>query len=151
MGTRPPLLHYVVLEVPNISANTSMMGIFRSITGLEVGYDVLEYREGGNNDTIHRLPGRITYPNLVLSWGLVSDEELLKWFTATHTQAQPQEITVTLTAARDSKEVPQRKFTFTDAFPVHWSGPHLGTDAHDPQTWGETLEIAHSGLKLPTP
>jgi phage tail-like protein len=110
---------------------------------------VLEYREGGNNDMIHRLPGRLHYPNLVLSWGLVQDEDLLKWFGATHTQAQPQEITLTLTTARGSTSAPQRKFTFVDAFPVRWSGPQLGADSHDPQSWGETLEIAHSGLKLP--
>jgi hypothetical protein len=41
-----------------------------------------------------------------------------------------------------------RKFTFADAYPVHWSGPVLHSNAADPETWGETLEIAHSGLKL---
>ena len=41
---------------------------------------MLEYAEGGNNDFVHRLPGRLHYPNLVLSWGLVSSEILLQWF-----------------------------------------------------------------------
>jgi phage tail-like protein len=141
-------VHYVVLEVPNISANTSFMGIFKGMEGLEVWYDVLEYAEGGNNDFVHRLPGRMRYPNLRLSWGLVSDEDLLKWFMATHTKAQTQEITVTLTAAKGDMSRDMRKFTFADAYPVHWSGPVLHSNAADPETWGETLEIAHSGLKL---
>jgi phage tail-like protein len=141
-------VHYVVLEVPNISTNTSFMGIFKGMEGLEVWFDVLEYAEGGNNDFVHRLPGRMRYPNLRLTWGLVSDEDLLKWFMATHTKAETQEITVTLTAVKGDMSRDLRKFTFADAYPVHWSGPTLQGSAADPQTWGETLEIAHSGLKL---
>jgi phage tail-like protein len=144
----PVYVHYVVLEVPNITQNTSFMGIFKRLSGLEVSFDVLEYREGGNNDFVHRLPGRMTYPNLTLSWGLVNDDALLKWFMQTHTQAQTQEINLTLTARKGDVSTDIRKFTFADAFPVRWSGPQLHADATDPQTWGETLEIAHSGLKL---
>jgi phage tail-like protein len=141
-------VHYVVLEVPNITANTSFLGIFKGMEGLEVWFDVLEYAEGGNNDFVHHLPGRMRYPNLKLTWGLVSDEDLLKWFMATQNKAQTQEITVTLTTAKGDTSTDLRKFTFADAYPVHWSGPILHANAADPETWGETLEIAHSGLKL---
>ena len=144
----PSFVHYVVLEVPNITQNTFFAGVFRGLEGLEAWFDVLEYAEGGNNDFVHRLPGRMRYPNLKLSWGLVSDETLLQWYLATHTQAQPQEITVTLTATKGEMSRDLRKFTFADAYPVHWTGPVLHANAADPQTWGETLEIAHSGLKL---
>jgi phage tail-like protein len=146
----PPstFVHYVVLEIPNITQNSSFLGIFRGLTGLDVSFDVLEYREGGNNDFVHRLPGRMIYPNLTLSWGLVNDEALLQWFMQTHTQAQTQEITLTLTTSAGGQSNNVRKFAFTDAFPVRWSGPQLQATAADPETWGETLEIAHSGLKL---
>jgi phage tail-like protein len=144
----PKFVHYVVLEVPNITQNTAFAGLFKGLEGLEVWFDVLEYAEGGNNDFVHRLPGRMRYPNLKLSWGMVSDDILLKWFMATHTKAETQEITLTLTAAKGDTSRDLRKFTFADAFPVHWSGPTLHANAADPETWGETLEIAHSGLKL---
>jgi phage tail-like protein len=88
------------------------------------------------------------YPNLVLSWGMVRDEALLNWFMQTQQQAKLQEITLTLTASRNDTTNNVRKFTFTDAFPVRWSGPQLVQDSHDTEQWGETLEIAHSGLKL---
>jgi phage tail-like protein len=140
-------VHYVVLEIPNITDQSSFLGIFKGLTGLEVNIDVLEYREGGNNDFVHRLPGRVVYPNLVLSWGLVNDTALLDWFQKTHQKAQTQDITLTLTAAKGDMSNDVRKFTFGDAFPVRWSGPQLQADAADPETWGETLEIAHSGLK----
>jgi phage tail-like protein len=144
----PTFVHYVVLEVPNITANTAFAGMFKGLEGLEVWFDVLEYAEGGNNDFVHRLPGRMRYPNLRLSWGMVSDDILLKWFMATHTKAETQEITLTLTARKGDTSRDIRKFIFADAFPVHWSGPILHANAADPETWGETLEIAHSGLKL---
>jgi phage tail-like protein len=141
-------VHYVVLEIPSITDNSSFLGIFKGLTGLEVNFDVLEYKEGGNNDFVHRLPGRMIYPNLVLSWGLVNDTALLNWFMKTHEQAQTQDITLTLTATKGDTSNDVRKFTFGDAFPVRWSGPQLQADVADPETWGETLEIAHSGLKL---
>ena len=82
----PTFLHYVVLDLPNITANSTFLGIFRGLSGLELSFDVLEYREGGNNDFVHRLPGRVSYPNLVCSWGLVNDATLLQWVMQTHTR-----------------------------------------------------------------
>ena len=37
-------VHYVVLEIPSITDNTSFLGIFKGLTGLEVNFDVLEYK-----------------------------------------------------------------------------------------------------------
>ena len=79
---------------------------------------------------------------------MVDDEMLLKWFAAdprrgaaagdhAHAGGDP---------GRTSRPT-IRKFTFTDAFPVHWAGPALAGDG-GPGDWGESLEIAHSGLKL---
>jgi phage tail-like protein len=143
-----PFLSYVVLDVPSITQKAAFMGVFKGLTGLEMNFEVQEYREGGNNDYVHRLPGRITYPNLVLFWGLVNDDALLQWFVQTQSQAQRQDITLTLTASTSDLSQNVRKFAFTDAFPVRWSGPQLNGAVSNPETWGESLEIAHSGLKL---
>jgi phage tail-like protein len=142
------LVHYAVLEVPEISDSTALAGLFKGLSGLEVGYDVLEYREGGNNEFVHRLPGRLQYPNLVLSWGIVNNDLLLKWFMETHAAPKPKEMSLTLATASGADLSTGRKFTFTDAYPVRWTGPQLVSDRSDPESWGETLEIAHSGLKL---
>ncbi len=110
-------------------------------SGLKLGFDVLEYQEGGNNDFVHRLPGGLHYPNLVLSRGLTREDVLLKWFYATHTKAERKEITLTLSTA-DA----ERTWTFADAFPVEWTGPQIDSSGADIAT--ETLEIAHGGLKM---
>lgn len=139
------LIEYFILDVPNVSENGSLAGMFKHLSGLEVSYDVLEYREGGNNDFVHHLPGRIQYPNLVLAWGCTDDDLLQKWFMQTHEQAERQEVTVTLIVTEGGAVTEPRKWTFADAFPVRWSGPTLDVDS---PVWTETLEIAHSGMKL---
>jgi phage tail-like protein len=130
--------YYFQLELPGLEA---AIGTFSECHGLELRFEVYEYREGGNNDFVHQLPGPVQYPNLVLT-GMVTDQEaLFKWFWATHTQADRKQITLTLKSRNKT-----RSWTFADAFPVKWIGPQL--HAGGTQLGTETLEIAHSGLKL---
>jgi phage tail-like protein len=94
--TQPTFLSFVFLDVPELSDHPGYLGTFQSLSGLEVHFDTYDYVEGGNNDTVHRLPGRMRYPNLVLSWGVVNYGELLRWFLATRDEAQRHDITITL-------------------------------------------------------
>lgn len=126
-----------VLAIPGIDT----IGRFFHCSGLELSFDIYEYHEGGNNDFVHRLPGRVQFPNLVLSRGLTNEDALVKWFWDTHNQVKAKEITLTL----GNGSTP-RTWTFADAFPVRWSGPTLEGTAGSVAT--ESLEIAHSGLKL---
>ena len=130
-------VHSFVLRIPDIDT----VGFFMSCTGLELSFDVFEYREGGNNDFVHRLPGGLRYPNLVLARGLTQDDVLLRWFGATLTEPQRKEITLTLQTAEA-----ERTWTFADAFPVKWTGPQI--DSSGSGIAMETLEIAHAGLKV---
>jgi phage tail-like protein len=143
----PAFLHYVSLEVPTLTDHPGYLGVFRSLSGLEVSFETHPYHEGGNNDVVHRLPGRMEYPNLVLSFGVVKYDELLNWFWATRDEAGLSDITITLSATSGRTSEDLRAFTFTDAFPIRWSGPQISLD-QGPGEWSETLEIAHSGLKL---
>jgi phage tail-like protein len=137
-STLKPLgVHTFILKIPDIDT----VGLFLHCSGLELTFDVYEYHEGGNNDFLHRLPGGLHYPNLVLSRGLTKEDALLKWFWATHTHAERKEITLTLKTG----DV-ERNWTFSDAFPVKWTGPQIDSQGSSMAT--EMLEIAHSGLKM---
>jgi phage tail-like protein len=125
------------LSIPDIDT----LGYFDHCAGLEMSVECYEYREGGNNDFVHHLPGCVIYPNLVLSRGVTNQDALLKWFQATQTKADLKEITITLMADAGVN----RNWTFADAFPIRWTGPVLDAGNHSVAT--ETLEIAHSGLK----
>jgi phage tail-like protein len=146
MTTQPTLVHFVTLQVPKLTQSNSFVGVFRALSGLEVSFEVLEYAEGGNNDFVHHLPGRVRYPNLTLSWGMTIDPLLQQWFFQTQAQAERQDIVVTLHSQPGDLNGGARRFVFADAFPVRWSGP--GPASENPESWSETLEIAHSGLKL---
>jgi phage tail-like protein len=129
--------HNFVLKIPGIDT----IGAFSECSGLELSFEVYEYREGGNNEVIHRLPGRLQYPNLLLSRGLTNEDALLRWFAATQTEAQRKEVTLTLTGGPVT-----RTWTFADAFPVRWTGPTVDSNGTSIAT--ETLEVAHGGLKM---
>ncbi len=121
------------------------LGTFSAIRGLEATVDVLEYREGGINDVVHRLPGAMTYPNIVLTNGVTSPA-IEQWFGKTRLGAERHTMTVTFL---DNLGNALRAWSFTDAFPVRWSGPTLA--AGDNTIAGEELEVAHSGMKMERP
>jgi phage tail-like protein len=125
------------VKIPDVDT----IGYFSRCDGLELSFELYEYREGGMNDFVHHLPGGLRYPNLVLTRGLTNEQALLKWFWATHTQAERKEILLTLGDGTVS-----RSWTFNEAFPVRWTGPQIESDGSAVAT--ETLEIAHSGLKM---
>ena len=118
------------------------LGTFGAIRGLEAQVDILEYREGGINDVVHRLPGQLTYPNLVLSNGLTS-RAVEEWFAKTRLGAERHTMTVTFLDA-DGEAV--RAWSFAAAYPIRWTGPVLSAGATE--IAAEELEIAHGGMSV---
>jgi phage tail-like protein len=117
------------------------IGRFAQCSGLGVEYDVLEYAEGGNNEYVHQLRGRVRYPNVVLGRGITHEDELLRWlFTA---EAPDQRPTVTITM-NDPTGSPIRHFALAAALPVRWTGPSAQSGSAGTAT--ESLEISHAGF-----
>src|SRR5579863_2150822 len=59
------------------------IGLFGEITGLEVTVEMVTYAEGGENGFVHKLPGRLTWPNLVLRRGITNSDALFAWLKKT--------------------------------------------------------------------
>jgi phage tail-like protein len=118
------------------------LGTFSAVKGLEATVDVLEYREGGINDIVHRLPGAMTYPNLILTNGVTSPA-VEAWFAKTRLGADRHTMTVTFL---DAAGKAMRAWSFAEAYPIRWSGPTL--TAGDTTIAGEELEVAHAGMKV---
>jgi phage tail-like protein len=117
------------------------IGRFAQCTGLGVEYDVLEYAEGGNNEYVHQLRGRVRYPNVVLGRGITHEDELLRWLFATEAPSQRPTVTITM---NDPKGKPIRHFALAAALPVRWTGPTAQKGSAGAAT--ETLEISHAGF-----
>lgn len=127
------------------------VGRFTEASGLEVEVEVEPYEEGGVNGFVHKLPGRMTWPNLTLKRGITETDNLLDWlkkssgdgFNATNKLTRST-LAVTLVSAKGDR---LRSWNFEGAFPVKWTGPTFASDADELAE--EELEIAHHGFQAP--
>lgn len=131
------------------------VGSFREVSGLSAEVEVHPLAEGGNNRYVHQLPGRLSWPHIVLKRGVVRSDALFQWFlTASEhglasTEHDPR-VSGALTrqtaaiTVHDPTGEPVRTWNLQDAFPVRWTGPTLATTASDIAV--EELELAHHGF-----
>ena len=52
---------------------------FSECSGFGSNVEVIEYREGGDSTTVRKLPGKTTYTDVMLKWGLTNSRELYDW------------------------------------------------------------------------
>jgi phage tail-like protein len=115
---------------------------FQECTGLEIELDVTEYEEGGLNTYVHKLPGRVKYADLTLRHGTAGSEDLWKWYERVcQGTVERKDISVVLYDPAGSEV---RRWSFTGAYPIRWTGPELGADSTEVAV--DTLVIAHQGL-----
>src|SRR5215471_6520853 len=72
--TDPYQVFNFLVEVEGIIADG-----FSEVSGLQVETEYMEYREGGQNDFVHRLAGPTKSPPLVLKRGLTQIDSLWVW------------------------------------------------------------------------
>lgn len=126
------------------------IGRFLEVTGLELTVGVEEIAEGGENSFVHKLPGRMSWPNLVLKRGITQNDTLLAWlnrssgeqFAANGNKLSRSTAAITLIGPSGTR---LRAWNFDGAFPVKWTGPRFAVEATDMAV--EELEIAHHGFR----
>jgi phage tail-like protein len=118
-------------------------GGFSEVTGLSAQVESFDYREGGVNEYVHKIPGPATYPSpLTLKRGMSISDALWRWHEEARLGRVHRRSAVVMLL--DGKRNPVWIWAFRDAYPVRWSGPELraGTSA----VAIEALELAHRGL-----
>lgn len=143
LGTRP-LPPYQTFNFA-VEIEGLLVGGFTEVSGLESEVEVEEYREGGVNGFVHKLPARTSHSNLVLSHGLTSLSTLWNWYYDT-TQGVIQRRNGTIMLL-DPQQVPVMWWNFRNALPVRWTGPTF--NAASDEVGVEALELAHEGLTKP--
>lgn len=126
------------------------IGHFMEVSGLELTVGVEEIQEGGENSFVHKLPGRMTWPNLVLKRGITQNDALIKWvnkssgeqFAANGNKLTRSTAAITLVGPSGTR---LRAWNFDGAFPVKWTGPSFAVASDDMAV--EELEIAHHGFR----
>lgn len=118
--------------------------IFSECSGLEAEVEVLEYEEGGLNDYVHKLPGRVKYSDLTLKRGMATSDELWDWYkNALGGTIERKNVSIIL---YDIAGEQNRRWNFQEAFPVKWTGPDFRADNNVAAI--ETLVLTHRGMQL---
>lgn len=145
-------------ELPNSSSflfevDGVQIGVFAEVSGLEVRVDVATYREGGENGFVHKLPGRMTWPHIVLKRGVTDSDALFNWVNKTagpgfdDNQNKLTRNTGAITViGSDGSRL--RAWDLQAVFAVRWTGPRF--DAGASGSLDEELELAHHGFTSKT-
>ena len=129
----------------SVEINGQNVGFFKSVGGLKIETDVIEYQEGGDGGgTIHKLAGATHYANIRLTRGFTGDRALYDWFVATK-KPNPTRVNGRIIML-NNHGTQVAAWRFVNGFPVKWEGPDL--DASTNEVAIESIEIAHEGLTL---
>jgi phage tail-like protein len=123
---------------------------FTECAGLEMSTEVFELKEGGENQFVHKFPGRTIVTNVVLKKGFTTSNELFLWFRKMEECLRkgkkfdyPQ---VTITLFSSAEQSTKARWVLNKAFPVKWVGPSFKSD--EAAVAVESLEIAHHGILI---
>jgi phage tail-like protein len=123
--TDPYRAYNFKLEIQSVTE-----GHFTECSGLGVKVDVISYREGGNSQVIHRLPGQVSYADVTLRYGLTNSRQLWEWFlTSMRGKVERRNISIVLV---DSDGVTEAmRWNLINAWVSEWRGAVLNASTHE--------------------
>jgi phage tail-like protein len=144
-----PITSMFLVEVDGKS-----IGRFTEVQGLEIEVAVETIEEGGQNSFVHKVPGRMSWPNIVLKRGLTQSDNLIAWLNKSSGEGfsgEKNKLTRSTAAitmlSQEGKRL--RSWEIEGAFPIKWTGPSFS--AENDEHPEEELEIAHHGFKSTKP
>ncbi len=115
---------------------------FSEVGGLESETAVIEYRVGGEPNTVRKLPGLTRYANIVLRRGITQDAELWSWRKNIIDGKADRRNGAIVLLDDEGNEV--LHWNFFQGWICKWEGPVLNATGNDVAI--ETIAIAHEGL-----
>ena len=105
---------------------------------------VIEYREGGRTNAVHKLPGRVAYGNVVLRRGIDGGLDLWRWFKEVRDgNLARRDVTITLL---DEKREPVQRWLIRDAWPTKYDPSDLNAKGNEVAI--ELLELACESIDV---
>jgi phage tail-like protein len=133
-------------------ANLIGNGGFAECGGLELAADIREHNEGGNNNAVRRMLGRVKLQPLVLKRGMLvsqtqADTTLWNWmFTMLNGQLPVIRYDGHIDVLDRTGTTRYARWSFSRGLPAKLSGPTL--NARTGEIAIEELQIAHEGLRM---
>ena len=116
---------------------------FTECSGLGSTTEIIETREGGDNTTVRKLPGKTSYSDITLKWGLTDSLELWDW--------RQQVIDGTVVRKNGSivvfdldNHTEVARWNFISAWPTKWESSAFSAKGNEISV--DTLVLAHEGL-----
>lgn len=104
-------------------------GAFIEASGMSAKRDVVEVREGGVNNYIHKLPGRVSYGDLTLRKGVIFSTYMWDWFEKGLRTTKVERRALTIIQFSSYLGIPARWYNIEEAFPVAWEASGLRSDS----------------------
>jgi phage tail-like protein len=120
-------------------------GTFMECSGPEATTEVIEQRVGGDQG-VRKLPGRTTFSDITLKYGVTATPTLWEWRAAIIRGDVPtpkKSGAIVVFDIRNNSEV--ARWAFDGAWPTKWTGPAL--DARSNEVAVETLVLAVESLR----
>ena len=119
-------------------------GRFTEASGLGIKVDSIEYREGGVDSPLGRLPGQTRYNPLTLRYGVSRSRTLWDWFSAT-ISGEVQRRDVALVLSDNDGTTEAFRWTLHDAWIADWRAAQL--DASENEIAIESMTIVYESLE----
>lgn len=126
-----------------VELDAMLVAGFSEVQGLEAQTEVEEFREGGLNSYVHRLPKGTRYGSIVLRRGMSSSQELWSWYEQASNGTITRKNGSIILQKQNGAEL--CRWNFFGAYPIRWTGPTLNAASSDVAI--ETIELAHNGIK----
>lgn len=121
--------------------------LFQSVSGLEASVETETLKEGGLNTFEHILPVKVTYSDLILKRGLLTNSQVIQWcINALNMQIQPATIKIFLLGEGHQNLM---GWNIKHAWPKKWSVAEMNAEQN--QVLIETIEFKYNSFNILTP
>jgi phage tail-like protein len=91
--------------------------------------EIVEYREGGDPINVRKLPGKASYPDITLKWGMTDNQDLYKMHLDA-VKGNLKRVTGSVVQLDDTGQEKLR-WNFFNAWPSKWDGPAFNAKGND--------------------
>jgi phage tail-like protein len=119
-------------------------GHFTECSGLAARVQTIKYREAGQSQIVHAMPGRVEYADVILRYGLTQSRELWDWFLQSiNGTADRKNVSIVMLDSSGTQET--MRWNLISAWPAEWRGAPL--DALQQEVAIETLRLVYDRLE----
>ena len=117
---------------------------FTECSGLGSTTEIIETREGGDNTTVRKLPGKTSYSDITLKWGMTDSTELWEWRQQiVEGRVARKNGAIVVFDLDNHTEV--ARWNFERAWPSKYEASAFSAKGNDIAV--DTLVLAHEGLR----